>query len=64
MVEGAVMVVRANSTPFELIKRAVDAIGRQRIIGVVLNRAESSSAADHYQYYGYGDTGDANQARP
>ena len=61
MVEGAVMVVRANSTPFELIKRAVDAIGRQRIIGMVLNRAEVSNTADEYQYYGYGTTRETNQ---
>jgi len=52
MVEGAVMVVRANSTPFELIKRAVEAIGRQRVIGMVLNRADVGNNADQYQYYG------------
>jgi len=63
MVEGAVMVVRANSTPFELIKRATDAIGRQRILGVVLNRAEAGHSADHYQYYGYGETGEPRQDR-
>ena len=63
MVEGAVMVVRANSTPFELIKRATDAIGRQRILGVVLNRAEPGHTADHYQYYGYGETGEPRQDR-
>ena len=63
MVEGAVMVVRANSTPFELIKRATDAIGRQRILGVVLNRAEPGHSADHYQYYGYGETGEPRQDR-
>ena len=64
MVQGAVMVVRANSTPFELIKRATDALGRQRILGVVLNRAEPGHSADHYQYYGYGDTGETRQDRP
>jgi len=64
MVEGVVMVVRANSTPFELIKRATDAIGRQRILGVVLNRAEPGHTADHYQYYGYGETGEPRQDRP
>jgi len=64
MVEGAVMVVRANSTPFELIKRAVDALGRQRILGVVLNRAEPSGSTDHYQYYGYGESLEKSQDRP
>jgi len=63
MVEGAVMVVRANSTPFELIKRATDVLGRQRILGVVLNRAESNTG-DHYEYYGYGESGEKSQDRP
>lgn len=63
MVEGAVMVVRANSTPFELIKRATDSLGRQRIIGVVLNRADSGATADSYQYYGYGETGEPRRDR-
>ena len=53
MVDGAVLVVRARSTPHELVRRASDAIGRSRIVGVVLNRAEPSSQKDHY-YYSYG----------
>jgi capsular exopolysaccharide synthesis family protein len=53
MVDGAVLVVRAGSTPHELVKRASEAIGRSRIVGVVLNRAEPSSQKDHY-YYSYG----------
>lgn len=39
MVDGAVLVVRAESTPHHLVKRAVDAIGHRRILGVVLNQA-------------------------
>lgn len=54
MVDGAVLVVRAASTPHELVRRASDAVGRSRILGVVLNRAEPSGHHDHYQYYGYG----------
>jgi Mrp family chromosome partitioning ATPase len=53
MVDGAVLVVRASSTPHELVRRASEAIGRPRIVGVVLNRAEPSSQKDHY-YYSYG----------
>ena len=53
MVDGAVLVVRAGSTPYELVRRASEAIGRSRIVGVVLNRAEPSSQKDHY-YYSYG----------
>ena len=64
MVEGAVLVVRAESTPFELVKRAADAIGRPRILGVVLNRADSAgSHEDHYQYYGYSERGGTDISR-
>lgn len=50
MIDGAVLVVRAGSTPYELVRRASDAIGRSRIVGIVLNQAEPSSQEDHYQY--------------
>lgn len=39
LVDAAVLVVKANSTPHELVKRAADIIGRDRVIGVVLNQA-------------------------
>jgi capsular exopolysaccharide synthesis family protein len=54
MVDGAVLVVRAGSTPFELVRRATEALGRSRIVGAVLNRTEPSGQHDKYQYYGYG----------
>jgi len=64
MVEGAVLVVRAGSTPHEMVKRSADAIGRSRILGVVLNRAEGQGRhEDHYQYYGYSERGGADIAR-
>ena len=64
MVAGAVLVVRAGSTPHDLVKRAADAIGRSRILGVVLNRAEPQGPHDdHYQYYGYSERGGADIAR-
>jgi protein-tyrosine kinase len=64
IVDGAVLVVRAGSTPHELVRRASDAIGRSRILGVVLNRAEPSSQGGHYQYYGYGyGGGDKNPTK-
>lgn len=40
MVDAAVLVVKAGSTPHHLVKRTIDAIGKQRILGVVLNRGE------------------------
>lgn len=63
MVQGVVMVVRAGATPFDMIKRAVDTIGRNRILGVVLNRADTSAGPDHYTYYGYGELGGSSQDR-
>jgi capsular exopolysaccharide synthesis family protein len=52
MVDGAVLVIKAASTSHELSKRAVEAIGRPRIVGVVLNRATESSIG---RYGGYDD---------
>jgi capsular exopolysaccharide synthesis family protein len=51
MVDGALMVVKAGSTSYELVQRAVDAIGRHRILGVVLNRANATSHGYGYEYY-------------
>lgn len=52
MVDGAVLVIRAGCTPHELVKRAADALGRKRIVGVVLNCADPTG---HAGYAGYGD---------
>ena len=48
MVDGAVLVVRAASTPYRLVQKAVHALGRDRILGVVLNRAESAAEESYY----------------
>jgi len=50
-VDAVLFVVRANSTPFRTVLRAVDVIKRERIFGTVLNSAES--AALGAEYYGY-----------
>ncbi len=39
MVDGVLLVVRAGSTPCEAVRRVVESIGRGRIVGTVLNRA-------------------------
>ncbi len=52
MVDGVLLVIRARSTPYESVKRAVDAIGRSRIVGVVLNQADADllgSEIDKYE---------------
>jgi receptor protein-tyrosine kinase len=55
-VDSAVLVIRAKSTPHDLVKRAVDIIGRNRITGVVLNRADAPDQpayanSDSYEQY-------------
>ncbi len=38
--DGFVMVVRAGSTPREIVSRAIDTLDRASVIGVILNRTE------------------------
>jgi capsular exopolysaccharide synthesis family protein len=54
-VDGAVLIVSAGDTEFELIDTAVRVIGRERILGVVLNGVDPrdmSTANYHADYYG------------
>jgi capsular exopolysaccharide synthesis family protein len=55
MLDGTLLVVRAESTPFALVKHTVEVIGADHLLGVVLNGASERSAAYGYGYgYGYG----------
>lgn len=55
MVDTAVLVIQAGRTPYADIQRAIGALGRERIFGVVLNRAAPRSAGYGYDYkYAYG----------
>jgi protein-tyrosine kinase len=51
IVDAALLVVKAESTPHALVKRASDAIGKSRLLGVVLN---SATVGPHGSYGGYG----------
>jgi protein-tyrosine kinase len=52
--DGVVLVVKANSTPLMLVKRAVDALGPNKLLGTVLNRATTAGQGDkYYDYYHY-----------
>lgn len=51
MVDMVVLVIGAGTTPFEMVQRAVNAMDRNRIVGVVLNRVIRSPKT--YQYYDY-----------
>jgi protein-tyrosine kinase len=55
MVDVAVVVIGAGRTPLKMIERAVEALGRERIVGVVLNRVDDRNvtpeySSERYQY--------------
>jgi receptor protein-tyrosine kinase len=54
MIDTAVLVISARVTPYPLVRRAIEAIGEQRILGVVLNRMSKADMVAAYSYYGYG----------
>jgi protein-tyrosine kinase len=51
LVDGTLLVVRANQTPYAAVTRALDAIGRDRVLGVVLNGAQATAESDYSRYY-------------
>jgi Mrp family chromosome partitioning ATPase len=53
MVDAVVFVIAAGSTPHNSIQRAVEMIGRGRIIGVVLNKVDKGvmDAGGQYETY-------------
>jgi capsular exopolysaccharide synthesis family protein len=56
-VDGVLLVVRAGKAPFQLVKRTVDTLGHERILGIVMNAvdyAHDRNAGGYYEYYGYG----------
>jgi capsular exopolysaccharide synthesis family protein len=48
--DAAILVVRAGSTRFSVVERLLEQIPRERMLGVVLNRAQVK-ADDSYYYY-------------
>ena len=51
MIDTTLLVVSAKSTPYPMVQRAAQAIGTNRILGVVLNRADQAGNPA-YGYYG------------
>jgi capsular exopolysaccharide synthesis family protein len=56
MCDGALLVIKAGSTPLELAQKACQELSGRNIVGVVLNSAEEPSlyGSHYYQGYGYG----------
>ena len=52
MIDTTLLVVSAQSTPYPMVQRAAQAVGTNRILGVVLNRAEKTGLPNNYAYYG------------
>jgi protein-tyrosine kinase len=53
MVQGILIVVQAGKTSYTLVQRAVAALGRERILGVVLNQADEGTSHVGDGYYDY-----------
>lgn len=51
MVDAVLFVVRAEVTPQGQLQKAIDAVGRDRIFGVVLNGTREADSSDHAEYY-------------
>jgi protein-tyrosine kinase len=53
LTDGVLLVAGAGQTDYALIQHAVEEIGRDRIIGAVLNRVEADTIApsEYYNYY-------------
>jgi len=55
LVDTVILVIRAGVTPLEAIRTATAAVGRDRILGVVLNSADVPGG-NAYHYYGSRET--------
>jgi protein-tyrosine kinase len=55
MIDAALLVISVNTTPYPLVQRAATAIGSDRILGIVLNRADGDALSQEYGYYGHYD---------
>ena len=52
MVDAAILVIDAGTTQHAVVQRAIESIGREKIVGVVLNRVADDALADatYYEY--------------
>lgn len=51
IVDGAIVVVGAGTTPHPMVEKAIEIIGRERVLGVVLNRADQDLLNSDAAYY-------------
>lgn len=54
--DAVMMVVRSGQAPYEIVEKAVDVLPHDRMLGVVLNDADSMTEGSYYDnYYSYSD---------
>jgi len=53
VVDSAIMVVRAGSTPRDVIDQAIDDFGREKFMGAILNRTKPGDIPYFREVYGY-----------
>jgi protein-tyrosine kinase len=53
LVDTVLLVVHAGRTPVAAVKTTIQALGRERILGVVLNRSEAGPPESSYYYANY-----------
>ncbi len=64
LVDAVLLVVESGRSPLPALKRAVDAVGRGRVLGVVLNRSDKGLPHGNYYYYSrYGRYDDRRELR-
>jgi capsular exopolysaccharide synthesis family protein len=62
MVDGTLFVVRAHQTPFAAVQTAIEALGKEHILGVVLNAVDTSDDKGSEYYTREGAEGTASTA--
>ena len=53
MVDGVLMVTDAGNNAYPELQRTVADVGRERVLGVVLNRLEQGPGGSYYYRHGY-----------
>ncbi len=51
--DAVILVIRAGVAPYETVEKAIEALSRRRILGIVLNGAEHMRESGYYDYYYY-----------
>ena len=51
--DRAILVIRAGLTPHEIVDQAINDLGRDKILGAVLNRVQPSNIPYFKAIYGY-----------